>query len=151
MPRLACQPEGRHSVDQTEIDGLGESDAGPHVTCSRARSNTSAAVAWCMSPICRERPQQPVVCRKVRHDAQLDLRIIGRHQHCPGGATNAWRMRRPSGAADRNVLQVGVGGGQPAGRRHGLVIGSVHAPGTAVDLFGKLVGVGGLAASPGAR
>jgi hypothetical protein len=32
----------------------------------------------------------------VGHDAQLDLRIVAARIFQPGGATKAWRMRRPS-------------------------------------------------------
>ena len=51
-------------------------------------------------------------------------------------------MRRPFRRADRDVLQVGVGRRQPAGRRHRLVIRGVHAAGARVDLLRQLVGVG---------
>ena len=50
----------------------------------------------------------------------------------------------PLGRADGDVLQVRVGGRQPARGRHGLVVAGVDAPGGRVDLLGQLVGVGRL-------
>ena len=52
-------------------------------------------------------------------------------------------MRRPSGRADRDVLQVRVAGREPSRHRDRLVIRGVHAAGLRVDLLGQLLGVGG--------
>ncbi len=46
--------------------------------------------------------------------------------------------------ANRNVLQVGIGRGEPAGRRTGHLVGGVHAAGLGVELAHQGVGVGAL-------
>ncbi len=69
-----------------------------------------------------ERPDQPLVTGEVRHDAHLYLGVVGREQGLVPRADD----ERPAdlaalGGAHRDVLQVGVGRGQPAGRRDHLV------------------------------
>ena len=92
----------------------------------------------------REGVAQPLVAREVRHDAQLDLRVVRRDQARAGrrdeGLADAPALRR----ADGDVLQVGVVGGQAPGDRHGLRVRGVHAAGVRVDHLRQLVGVGGL-------
>ena len=83
-----------------------------------------------------EGAQQAFVPRQVRHDAQLDLRIVGRQQHVPRGRDEGLADAPALRRADRDVLQVRILRRQPAGRRHRLVIAGVHAPGTCVDLLG---------------
>ena len=57
---------------------------------------------------------------------------------------NASRMRRPSGGAHRDVLQIGIGAREPPGHRRRLGVVGVHAPGARVDHARQLVGVGRL-------
>ena len=69
-----------------------------------------------------ERFHEVPVLAEVRHDAELDLRVVRRHDHA---------LRRPRNesladllaplGADGNVLQVRVGAGQAAGGRKCLV------------------------------
>ncbi len=76
-----------------------------------------------------ERLDQPLVAGQVRHDPHLDLAVVGGHQHAVGG-TDHERLPDPPAlvGADGDVLQVGVGGGQPAGGGDGLLEGGVDAP-----------------------
>ncbi len=53
-------------------------------------------------------------------------------------------MRRPSGRADRDVLQVRVGGREPPGGGHRLVEGGVDAAGLGIHELGQSVDVGRL-------
>ena len=73
-----------------------------------------------------ERLDQPVVAGQVRHDPHLDLAVVGGHQRLVAVADDE-RLADPAAllGADRDVLQVGVGGGQPPGRRDGLDVGRV--------------------------
>ena len=91
----------------------------------------------------RERGAQRRVAGDVGHDAQLDLRVVGGHQRAPRrgdeGAPHAPALL----GADRDVLQVGVGGGQPPGGGAGLVEGGVQAPGVGVQHLRQLAQVGG--------
>ena len=89
-------------------------------------------------------PQQGRVARQVSHDAQLDLRIVGRHQHMSGRRDEGLTDAPALGRAYRYVLQIGVAGRQPPGSSHRLVIAGVDAAGVGVDLLRQLVGVSGL-------
>jgi hypothetical protein len=72
-----------------------------------------------------EGAQQAFIARQVRHDAQLDLRIVGRQQQVAGRRDEGLADAPALGRADRDVLQVRIGGRQPAGGRDRLVIGGV--------------------------
>ncbi len=96
-----------------------------------------------MSSPAGERLEQAFVAGQVRHDAQLDLRIVGRHD-----ARTGWRDERFADAAafrraHRDVLQVGIAGGQTPGHRHRLRVAGMHAPGPGIHHLRQLVGVGG--------
>ena len=81
-------------------------------------------------------PSSPSSPRQVRHDAQLDLRIVGGQQHVALGRDEGLADAPALGRADRDVLQVRILRRQPAGGGDGLVIAGVHAPGPRVDLLG---------------
>ena len=66
---------------------------------------------------------------------------------CPGSATKARADLAAFLGADRDVLQVGVGRGQPAGRGRRHREGGVHAAGARVDLRLQRVGIGASSAS----
>src|SRR5690606_1190763 len=65
--------------------------------------------------------QQPLILGQVGHDAQFDLRIVGGHDLVAGRCDEGLADAPALGAADRDVLQVRVGGGQPAGGGDRLV------------------------------
>ncbi len=67
------------------------------------------------------------VLREMGHQAQLDLRVVGRHQHVARGCDKCSANLATDGGADRNVLQIGVGGRKTAGRRADLIEGGVDA------------------------
>ena len=46
-------------------------------------------------------------------------------------------------AADRDILQVGVGRGKPAGVGDRLIVGGMHPAGTRVDKPRQSIGIGG--------
>ena len=82
--------------------------------------------------------------RDVGGQAQLDLAVIDRQQAVAVlGHEGAADLASLLGA-DRDVLQIGIGGGQASGRGHGLAERGVHAPGLGVDLLLQRVGVGAL-------
>ena len=80
-----------------------------------------------------ERLDQPLVARQVRHDPHLDLAVVGRHQCLEFGSAargsddEAVADLSAGLGADRDVLQVRVGRGQPSGGRDRLVEGGVDA------------------------
>ena len=84
------------------------------------------------------------VAGDVGQDAQLDLAVVGRQQHeviAAGheGAADA----PPQLRADGDVLQVGVGRGEPPGGGDGLLERGVQAPGGRVDEDRQGLDVGG--------
>ncbi len=89
--------------------------------------NTSAAVWFCTSFAVLERGNQGFVAGEVRHNAQLDLGIVGGNDdaalRCGKGAAHA----APCFGADGDVLQVGVVAGEAVGNGDGLGVGGMHA------------------------
>ncbi len=81
------------------------------------------------------------VARQVRHDPQLDLRIVGRYEHVPRGRDERLADAPAFGRAHRNVLQVGIARRQPPGHRRRLRERRVHAAGRRIDHLRQLVGV----------
>ncbi len=138
---LFRQAEGAHAVDQAEVDRLGGTAllAG-HLDRRQAEDFAGGGAMHVLA--LGEGFQQARVVGEVGHDAQLDLRIVGADdtviRRCDeGGADTA-----TFGGADRDVLQVGVGRGQPAGDGGGLAEAGMHAAGGRVDHLRQLVGVG---------
>ena len=88
--------------------------------------------------------QQALVTGEVRHDAQLNLGIVRRYQLVASARDEGLPDPASLLVAHRNVLQVGIGRGEPAGCRHRLMIGGMHPPGLGLDHQRQLVGIGGL-------
>ena len=94
--QLARQAKGRHAVDQPEVDRLGGAALiGGHLIERHAEDFRRGGLV--NVAILGEGPQQAFIAREVRHDAQFDLRVVGRQQAMAGCAMKAWRIRRPSG------------------------------------------------------
>ena len=75
------------------------------------------------------------------HQAELDLRVVGRHEEVAGGRDEGGADVAADGSADGNVLEVGVGGGEAAGGGADLVEGGVDAA-FGVGELGERVEVG---------
>ena len=76
-----------------------------------------------------ERLDEPRVAREVRHDAHLDLRVVGGEQlGVLGSVTERLADAAALGRADRDVLQVRVVRRHAAGRGADLPVGGVDAP-----------------------
>ena len=78
----------------------------------------------------------------VRGDAQLDLAVVGAHQHVARLGDEGVADLAADLGADRDVLQVRVGRRQPPGLRAGQAEAGVDAAGLGVDLRLQRVGVG---------
>ena len=91
-----------------------------------------------------EGAQQRFVVAQVRHDAQLDLAVVGAGDHMARRRDE--RLAHPPAfrSLDRNVLQVGIGARQAPRDRHRLRIVGVDAPGARIRHLRQLVGVGAL-------
>ena len=78
----------------------------------------------------RERLDQALVPGEVGHDPHLDLAVVRRHQRLVALADDERLPDPPAlGGADRDVLQVRVGRGEPAGRGDRLLERRVDAAG----------------------
>ena len=102
---------------------------------------SDAVMAWMSTPSAKACLQLRDVGDMGEH-AQLDLAVVGRDQLVAlvgdeGGADLA-AFR----GADRDVLQVRLGRGQPAGRGRGQRVGGVDALGVGMDVAGQRVGIG---------
>ena len=77
------------------------------------------------------------------HDAQLDLAVVGGEQDDVVAAGDEGVADAPAQLGpDRDVLQVGVGRAQPAGRRDGLVERRVQPAGVRVEQQRQRLDVG---------
>ena len=70
----------------------------------------------------------------VGQQPQLDLGVVGVHQHPAGPGHKHGAHLRPQGGAHRDILQVGLGGGQPPGGGDGVLEAGVDAPVSGNDL-----------------
>ena len=138
---LLGQTKGTHAVDQAEVDGLGRAAlfVGHFQRHDAEHFGSRGAVnIFALS----KRLQQTIVGGQMRHDAQFDLRVVGRD--------DAVARRRDEGLANAatlagthgDVLQIRVGTGQATGDGRGLRVVRVHASGGRVDALGQLVAIG---------
>ena len=74
-----------------------------------------------------KRVYQRGIARQVCHDAQFDLRVVGRDDFVPCGRDKGLAHTATFGGADGDVLQIGIVAGQAACNRHRLRIRGVHA------------------------
>ena len=91
-----------------------------------------------------ERLDEAGIAREMRHEAQLDLRVVGDEElpAAPGDETAADRLA--ARGADRDVLEIGLRRAEPAGGGTGLVEAGVDAAGVPVDPGRERVHVGAL-------
>ena len=141
--QLLRQAEGRHAVYEAEVDGFGLAPLVPaHLVQADLEHLRRGRPVHVQAIL--ERLKQPLVPGQVRHDTQFDLGIIGRHDAVTVGGDERLANAPAFLRADRDVLQVGVRGGQPAGGGHRLVVGGVNPTGAGIDHLRQLVCVGGL-------
>ena len=75
---------------------------------------------------------------------QLDLRVVRADQHIARFGDEGVADAAAFLGADRDVLQVRIGRGQPPGLRDRHRVAGVHAAGLGIDLFHQRIGIGGL-------
>ena len=86
----------------------------------------------------REGGDQVLVAGDVRQDAQFNLAIVCRHQGVPLLRNEGVADLAAEGGADRNVLQIRIGGAESPRCRHRLLEGGVHAAVTLNELRQRL-------------
>ncbi len=137
------EAESAHAVDQAEIDRLGITPLLGGDRLRRHRKNLAGGGAMNIHALF-ERTQQAGILADVRHDAQLDLRIIGTDDAVPGRRDEGLANAAPFDGTDRDVLQIGVVAGQPSGHRNRLGIGRVDPAGCRVHHQRQFIGVSAL-------
>jgi hypothetical protein len=66
---------------------------------------------------------------QVRHDPELDLRVVGGNEHVSGRGDERFADAPAFRGSNGNVLQVGIGACQSTGDRGGLGEVCMHATG----------------------
>ncbi len=117
-----AQTECRYAVYDAEVGGLGPP---PLVVGNLVDALAVEPCRRCGVDVATldEGFDKRIVAAQMRHEPQLDLRVIGRQQQMiliGGDEGCAYGLAKS--VADRNVLQVGVGRRQPAGGRDGLIV-----------------------------
>src|SRR5713101_3812099 len=136
--QLLREPEWGKAVNDAEVDGLGGAAVlrilrhWPHAENFLRRPRVDVFTV-------AESLDQHGVFRKMRHNAQLDLRIVRREQYLSflgdeGGANLPSQL-----GSNRNVLQVGIARTEAARGRTGLRKAGVQTSGFGMDQFWKRI------------
>ena len=135
------QSECRYAVDDSEVGGLG---LAAHVW--------SDGVQVCLIDFggCRgvyvmsasESLDHVRIAAEVSHDAQFDLRIVGREELASVIGDEGFADLLAVLVTDGDVLQVGVAGAEPSRGRHRLVERRVDASCVRIDELGECLDVG---------
>ena len=139
--KLPREAEAGDAVDDAEVDRLGlTADHRVHALhghvehlARRHRVNVDAIV---------EGLAQARNVGDVGEQAQFDLRVVSREQDIARGGDEGFADLAAFFGADRDVLQVGIGGGEAAGLRACQRVRRVHAAGVLVDRLAQRLGVG---------
>ena len=129
---LRGQAERRLAVDNSKINGLGGAAVRGVLRHGADAENFLRGARVDVLPGL-ERFDQHRVLGKMRQDAQLDLRIIGREQRIAGASGKRGANLAAEFSAYGNVLQVRVGGTQTSRGRAGLAEAGVQASGFGVN------------------
>ncbi len=140
---LGRQAEGGDAVDDAEIDRLGLAPDHRVHALDRDAEHLGGGNGVDVVAVA-EGALQRLDVGDMRQQAQLDLRIVGRQQGAAFLGDEGLADLAALLGAHRDVLQVGIGRGQPAGGGAGHVVGGVDAPVVGVDLLQQRVGIGAL-------
>ena len=142
MPRLLRQAERREAVDDAEVDDLG---GAAMLGGLRHRADAENFLRGARVDVLAGAKgfDQHGVFGKMREDAQLDLRVVGGEQRPAGFGDEGGANLAAEFGAHGDVLQIGVGGAEPAGGRAGLAEARVQAAGGGLDQLRQRVDVGG--------
>ena len=137
------EPEGRDAVDDAEVDRLGlAADVGGHAL-DRHAEHLGGGHRVDVEAVA-ERLLQRLDVGHVGEDAELDLGVVEAEQHVARLGDEGLADAAALLGADRDVLQVRVDRGEPAGGGAGDLVGGVDAAGLGVDRVLQRVGVGRL-------
>ena len=113
------EPEWRKSVDDAEIDGLRGAAVFRVLRHRPHTENLLRRPRVDIFPVAEGRDEHWIF-RKVRHDAQLDLRVIRGQQYLSFIGDERGANLPPQLGSNRNVLQIGVARTEPARGRASL-------------------------------
>src|SRR5690606_8211817 len=111
---LAREAEGRHPVDQAEIDRLRRAALIGRDVAERHAEDLRRGRA--MDILARAAPrEQAFIDGQVRHDLELDRRVVRGYEPVAGRLDEVFPNLAALGCTDRYVLQIRVRGRQPPG------------------------------------
>ena len=133
--------KGRDAVDDAEVDGLGA--AALELCHLRERDAEDLRGGDGVDVLAVQKSLlHDLVAADVGEQAQLDLAVVRVDQHAAARGDEHFPYLRAELGADRDVLQIRLGGGEPPRRRDGHLKARVDAPVRADDLA-EPVGIGG--------
>ena len=140
-PQPGREPEGRDAVQDPEIGCLGVAAlVGRHLLgclvvdfCRRDGMDILAV---------QEGVDHDRVVGEVRHQSQLDLRVVGRQEQTSGIGYEGTAYAAALFLAYRNVLQVGRRRRQSSRGRHVLVIVGMHLARDRIDVLWERLQIG---------
>ena len=138
---LVGETERRNSVDDAEVDRLGAAADLRRHALDRHAEHFRGGHSVNVEPFAKGFLQR-LDAGDLGKKPQLDLRIVGGHKlHARRGDEGAADLAAVLGT-HRNVLQIGIGRRQPAGRCRSERVVGVHPMGGQIDEAGQRVRVG---------
>ena len=119
------QAELAHAVDDAEIDRLGQA-AHIRLDPGDIHAEKLGGGGGMDILVLPEGLQQALILGEMGQDPQIDLRIIAGHENGAGRRDKGLADFPAQFAPDRDILQIGVAGGKPAGGGAGLVEAGMH-------------------------
>ena len=126
------ESEGADAVYDAEVDHLGFT---AHVTVDflQAYAEDLGGGGGMNVQVLSEGFEHTGILTEVRHDAQLDLGVVGGQQYmCRIAGYECFAYFSSPGCTDRDILQVGIVAAQPTGHCHDLVEGGMDTAGMGV-------------------
>ena len=139
---LCGKSECAHAVDQAEVHRLDVAALLRRHLVDRHAENFSRVRAVDIRTF-GEGFEQRGIPGQMRHDPQLDLRIVGRYQHVARRRDERLANPPSFSGTHRNILQIRVGAREPA-RNSSCLAKFVHPAGARIHHLRQLVGVGRL-------
>ena len=135
------QTKGAHAINQAEVDHLGIAALLTADLIRPQAKHLSRRGAVHIQPLMKG-TQQGLVFAQMRHDAQLNLAVVGARNAPAFGCHEGLSHPSSLGGADRDILQIRVVAGQATRHRDGLSVMRVHASGAGMRHPRQFVGVG---------
>ena len=141
-PQGLGEPKGALTVDDAEVHRLCNR---PHLArdlLGMCVEEAGRGLGVDVGAACEGVRKTAHAAAEIGEDPQLDLRVIRRQQQSPRWGDKGTADAPALWSAHRDILHVGVRGGEASGRGRGLREVRVDAPGFGVDELGQGVDVG---------